>query len=168
MMKPDESRVVYDGKLIDVVVERWGDHDREIVEHPGAVAIVAVDRDDHVTLVRQRREAARKELVELPAGTIDEGEEPLATAKRELEEETGLSGGEWSEVAAFWTTPGFCRERMTLFVAENVDGGGAQSLDADESVALVRWHVDEIAARLGELEDAKTLTGLLLYLRLRG
>jgi ADP-ribose pyrophosphatase len=167
-VKPDDSRTVYDGKLIDVTLEHWGDNEREIVEHPGAVAIVAVDRDDHVTLVRQRREPARKELVELPAGTIDEGEQPLATAQRELEEETGLRGGEWNEVAAFWTTPGFCRERMTLFVAENVDGGGAQSLDDDESVELVRWHVDEIPARLGELEDAKTLAGLLLYLRLRG
>jgi ADP-ribose pyrophosphatase len=166
-MKPDESRIVYDGKLIDVTLERWGDHDREIVEHPGAVAIVAVDRDDVVTLVRQRREAARKELVELPAGKIDEGEAPLATAKRELEEETGLRGGAWNEVAAFWTTPGFCRERMTLFVAEGVDADGKQSLDEDEEVELVRWRVDEIESRLAEIEDAKTLVGLLLYLRLR-
>ena len=167
MSEPDETRVVYDGKLVDVVVERWGDHEREIVEHPGAVGIVAVDRDDNVVLVRQLREAARKKLVELPAGTIDEGEEPLATAKRELEEETGLRGGEWNEVAAFWTTPGFCRERMTLYVAEGVEGGGEQNLDEDEDVEIVRWPVGEIASRLGEIEDAKTLAGLLLYLRLR-
>jgi ADP-ribose pyrophosphatase len=167
MMEPDERRVAYDGKLIDVVVERWGEHEREIVEHPGAVAIVAVDRDDNVVLVRQRREAARKELVEIPAGKIDEGEEPLATAKRELAEETGLSGGEWNEVAAFWTTPGFCRERITVFVAEGVESGGEQSLDDGEEVEVVRWPVGDIPSRLGELEDAKTLAGLLLYLRLR-
>jgi len=83
-MKPDASRTVYDGKLVDVVVERWGEHEREIVEHPGAVAIVAIDADDRIVLVRQLREPARKELLELPAGTVDEGEEPLATAQREL------------------------------------------------------------------------------------
>jgi ADP-ribose pyrophosphatase len=167
MNEPDERRVVWDGKLIDVVVERWGDNEREIVEHPGAVAIVAVDRDANVVLVRQMREPARRELVELPAGTIGEGEEPLATAKRELEEETGLHGGEWNEVAAFWTTPGFCNERLTLFVAEGVETGGEQNLDEGEEVELVRWPVGEIASRLGKIEDAKTLAGLLLYLRLR-
>ena len=73
-MTPDEARTVYDGKLFDVTLERWGDQEREIIEHPGAVAIVAVDREGCLTLVRQRREAARKELLELPAGTLEEGE----------------------------------------------------------------------------------------------
>jgi ADP-ribose pyrophosphatase len=167
MTQPDGSRTVYDGKLIDVMLERWGDAEREIVEHPGAVAIVAVDAADNVTLVRQFREAARTELVELPAGTIDEGEDPLATAKRELEEETGLRGGEWNEVAAFWSTPGFCNERLTIFVAEGVEAGGKQHLDEGENVELVRWPVADLAARLADVEDAKTLVGLLLYLRLR-
>lgn len=163
-MKPDESRTVYDGKLLDVTLERWGDHEREIVEHPGAVAIVAVDRQGLVTLVRQLREPARKELVELPAGTLEEGEEPAETARRELAEETGLHGGEWREVTAFWTTPGFCRERMHLFFAEGVEEGDA-SPDEDETVALVRWPVAELERRLDEIEDAKTLVGLLLFLR---
>src|SRR6266516_7003271 len=92
-VKPDESRTVYDGKLFDVTLERWGEHEREIVEHPGAVAIVAVDREGMVNLVRQRREAARKQLLELPAGTLEEGEAPIESARRELEEETGLRGG---------------------------------------------------------------------------
>ena len=166
-MKPDESRVVYDGKLVDVTLERWGEHEREIVEHPGAVAIVAVDADDNVVLVRQLREPARKELLELPAGTLDADEEPLASAQRELAEETGLSGGTWRHVASFWTTPGFCRERMHVFVAEGVDEG-EQQLEDDESIELVRIPATEIASRLGELEDAKTLAGLLLYLRERG
>jgi len=165
-MKPDDSRTVYDGKLISVTVERWGDHEREIVEHPGAVAIVAVDRDGCVTLVRQLREATRSRLLELPAGGREEGEQPLETARRELREETGLTGGEWRELAAFWTTPGFCRERMWLFVAEDVEPGEAAP-DADEDVELVRWRVDEIAERLGEIEDAKSLAGLLLFLGAR-
>jgi len=162
-VKPDESRTVYDGKLFDVTIERWGEHEREIVEHPGAVAIVAVGTDGMVALVRQRREAARKELLELPAGTLEEGEQPLDSARRELEEETGLTGGTWRELAAFYTTPGFCRERMHLFAAEGVESGPA-SPEADEQLELIRWRVQDVAARLGEIEDAKTLAGLLLYL----
>jgi ADP-ribose pyrophosphatase len=163
-VKPDETRTVYDGRLFDVVLERWGEHDREIVEHPGAVAIVAVDEQGMVALVRQRREAARKELLELPAGTLEEGEEPLESARRELAEETGLSGGAWRELTAFYTTPGFCRERMHLFAAEGVQRGSA-SPEEDEQLELVHWRLDEVAERLGEIEDAKTLAGLLLYLR---
>ena len=148
-MKPDESRTVYDGKLFDVTVERWGEHEREIVEHPGAVAIVAVDREERVTFVRQLREPARKELLELPAGT--------------LEEETGQRGGEWRELAAFYTTPGFCRERMSVFVAEGVDPGEARR-EAGEEIELLAVPVAELRALVPDLEDGKTIAGLLLYL----
>jgi ADP-ribose pyrophosphatase len=165
-VKPDDSRTAYDGKLIDLTLERWGDNEREIVEHPGSVAIVAVDGDQRIWLVRQLREAARKQLVELPAGARDEGEEPLEAAKRELREECGLTGGNWQELAAFWTTPGFCREYMHLYLAEGVNAGDADP-DEDEDVEIVHWHVEELAAKLGEIEDAKTLVGLLLFLHLR-
>jgi ADP-ribose pyrophosphatase len=163
-VKPDESRTAYDGKLFDVTVEVWSGRAREIVEHPGAVCIVAVDGEGCVTLVRQLREATGGELLEIPAGTAEPGEAPIETARRELAEETGLTGGEWREVCAFWTTPGFTRERMTLFFADGVEPGEA-SPEEDESFELVRWPVAEIDARLGELEDAKSLVGLLLYLR---
>jgi ADP-ribose diphosphatase len=165
-MKPDDSRTVYDGDLFDVTVERWGGHDREIVEHPGSVAVVAVDREGMVTLVRQTREPARKQLVELPAGTLEEGEAPLECARRELREETGLTGGEWREASVFFTTPGFCRERMHLFIAEGLERGES-SPEENEDVELVRWTFDELEEHLADLEDAKTLAGLLLYLRER-
>jgi ADP-ribose pyrophosphatase len=161
--EPDSARRVYEGRLIGLTVERWGEHDREIVEHPGAVAIVAVDREGFMTLVRQLREPARKRLLELPAGTAEPGEAPLTTARRELQEECGLTGGEWHELAAFWTTPGFCRERMHVFAADGVERGEA-SPAADEQLELVRWPAAEVGARLHEIEDAKSLAGLLLYL----
>jgi ADP-ribose pyrophosphatase len=166
-MKPDASRTVYDGKLFDVTVERWGDNEREIVDHPGAVAVLAVDAQERVVLVRQLREPARRQLLELPAGTLDEGEEPEACARRELEEETGLTGGTWQRGPSFWTTPGFCRELMHLFVAERVREGDSRP-EVDEEIELVRIPVAELPSRVDELEDAKTLAGILLYLRRRG
>jgi ADP-ribose pyrophosphatase len=165
--EPDAARVVYDGDLIDVTLERWGDHDREIVEHPGAVAIVAVDDQDRVVLVRQLREPARKSLLELPAGALEDREEPLACARRELTEETGLRGGEWRAGPSFWTTPGFCRELMHLFFAEGV-AEGDQELEDDEAIELVRIPVAELPSRVDEIEDAKSLVGLLLLMRARG
>jgi len=163
-LEPDSAERVWEGRLLSMTVERWGENEREIVEHPGAVAVVAVDDEGCVALVRQLREATRERLLELPAGTAEPGEKPLETAQRELKEECGLSGGEWRELAAFWTTPGFCRERMHLFAAEGVEHGEA-SPEPDERLELVRWPISEIEARLHEIEDAKTLAGLLLYLR---
>jgi ADP-ribose pyrophosphatase len=144
------------------VVEENG---KEVVDHSGSVAIVAVDTQRQVWLVRQWRQPARAQLLELPAGTREQGEEPLETAKRELEEECGLVGGAWRELASGWTTPGFVREHMTLFLAEGVEPRGEQDLDESEDVQIVRWPVEEIAQRFGELDDVKTQLGLLLYLR---
>lgn len=146
------------------IVEEDG---RQIVEHPGSVAIVAVDAQERLWLVKQYRVAARKELLEIPAGVREQGEKPLETAKRELAEECGLVGGEWKQAAHGWTTPGFVREDMTLFIATGVEATGEQDLDGGEDVNIVRWPVGEIARRLGEIEDLKTLAGLLLYLRER-
>jgi len=164
VLKPDSSRVVYEGRQIALAVEQWGDQEREIVRHPGAVAIVAVDREGTVTLVRQRREPARKRLLELPAGTREPGEEPMETAKRELEEEAGLTGGDWREAAVFYSSPGFCNERVFLFVAENLEQGDAHP-SADEEIELVRVPREQLAELIPEIEDAKTRAGLLLYLR---
>jgi 8-oxo-dGTP pyrophosphatase MutT (NUDIX family) len=162
-MKPDDSRRVFDGNQISVEVERWGEREREIVRHPGAVAIVAVDAAGRVTLVRQLREPARKQLLELPAGTREPDEEPLATARRELEEEAGLAGGDWRLAAKFYSTPGFCDELVCLYFAEGVEET-EQSPEEDEEIELVRVPVEDLDALLLEIEDAKTLAGLLLYL----
>jgi len=165
-VRPAGSRRVFDGRLISVDVEQWGDQEREVVRHPGAVAIVAVDARGYATLVRQLREPARKRLLELPAGTREADEEPLATAKRELEEEAGLTGGDWRLGATFFSTPGFCDELVSIYFAEGVVQTERRP-QADEEIEIVRVPVAELESLLPELEDAKTLAGLLLYLRAR-
>jgi ADP-ribose pyrophosphatase len=165
-MKPDASRRAFAGEQISVDVERWGETEREIVRHPGAVAIVAIDAEDRVVLVRQPREAAGKRLLELPAGTREPDEEPLETAQRELEEEVGLHGGNWRLAATFFSTPGFCDERVWVYLAEGAEDGDADP-DENEEIDIVRIPVAELDEHLEDIEDAKTLAGLLLYLRER-
>lgn len=157
--------VAFDGDYLKVVVEDG----KEIVLRGEAVAIVAVDRDDVVTLVRQPRPSvgAGAHVLELPAGGVEPGEEPLAAARRELREETGLQDGEWFEATAFFSTPGFCDERVHVFVATGLAPGDA-SPDDGEELELVRVPVADVPALLPQLEDAKTLVGLLTYLRERG
>lgn len=164
MPEPEDARTAYEGKMLGLTVERWGREDREIVERADSVAIVPVDQEGRIVLVRQFREAARRALLELPAGTVDEGEEPIDTAKRELREETGLHGGRWHAGPVFYTTPGFCRERTHLFFAEELESGEARP-NPGEEVEVVRWPVAEIAGHMDEVEDGKTLVGLLLYAR---
>jgi len=152
---------LYEGPMFDVE-RRDG---KDVVVHGPSVAIVAVDAQDRVVLVRQPRVPAGGTLLELPAGGVEEGEAPLETAKRELAEETGLHGGEWTELAAFFTTPGFCDEKMHLFLARGLDEGDAQP-EGSEDIELVRVPLAEVPALVVETQDAKTLAGLLLLLRL--
>lgn len=163
-MKPSERDVVWKGELFDVVVERWDGGDREIVEHSGSVAVVAVDGQGRIVLARQFREAAGATLLELPAGVTDDGEKPEEAAKRELAEETGLRGGRWQLLRRVHPSPGFLREPVTLFLAEELEEG-ERDLDDGEEVELVRLTRAEVEQELDRLEDAKTLAGLLLYLR---
>jgi ADP-ribose pyrophosphatase len=150
--------VVYRGRKVSLEV----DDGMEIVRHPGSTAVVAV-HEGSVVLVRQTREPLGRQLLELPAGTIEGGEDPLESAKRELEEEVGLKNGRWQRLGTYFTSPGFLDERMHLFLAEDLEQG-TQALEDDEDVELVRWPVDELESRLGELEDLKTVAALLLFL----
>jgi ADP-ribose pyrophosphatase len=125
---------------------------------------VPVDRDGQVTLVRQERVPAGGPVLELPAGGIEEGESPLQTAQRELREETGLHGGDWVEVAAFFTSPGYSDEKLHLFVATGLEQGEA-SPEGSEEIDVVRVPVDGLDRLIAECEDAKTLAGLLLLTR---
>jgi ADP-ribose pyrophosphatase len=166
------SEVAYEGKIVDVRKEtfRYGDGEtaeREIVDHPGAVAAVAHD-DEHVWLVRQPREAVGvPDLLELPAGKLDEeGETPLEAMKRELVEEIGKEADEWRELKRFYTSPGFAREEVWIFVASGLRDVDHDP-DPDERIEIVRWPLAELDAAIAECTDSKTLIGLLLFERER-
>ena len=136
--------------------------DRDVVEHPGSVAIVAYD-EQCVVLVRQPREAVGEDgLLEIPAGTLDvEGESELECAKRELSEEVELQAERWTELHAIYTSPGVLSERTTIFAATGLSQKVGKQ-DDDERIEVVRLPLTEIDSALTEVDDAKTLIGLLL------
>ena len=140
---------------------------RDVVVHAPVAAVVAVDRGDQVTLVRQHRVPVDSAILELPAGFIDGSESPLEAAKRELIEETGLRGGDWEMLATFFTSAGFTDEELHLFLATGLEPGEA-SPEADEELEVVRVPLVDVAGVIDECRDAKTLIGLLLLARRRG
>jgi 8-oxo-dGTP pyrophosphatase MutT (NUDIX family) len=175
-MTPDFERVgsetKWEGHIGTVRVERWRMADGEVVErevvgHPGAVAIVAHD-DEVVWLVRQPREAVGvPDLLELPAGKLDvEGEPPLETAKRELAEEIGKAGEDWVEIEQFFTSPGFTDERVWVFEATGLSDAHAES-DEDERIEIVPWPLEKLDEAIEACEDSKSLIGLLWLARRR-
>lgn len=169
------SRLVHRGRYLSLrldTIERadGSRSEREIVGHPGAVAIVAVDGEERIALVRQYRLAAGGVLLEIPAGTLDRVagrlEDPARAARRELEEETGLRARHWRRLGAFWTAPGFATERMHLFLATELEAARDRAHpDEDERLELV-WlpYPDALRAALaGEIADAKSLVGIFWY-----
>ena len=167
-LKTLSSTEVYAGRVVRVHDDRVEMPDgssaqRIVVEHPGAVVIVPLDGAGNVMLVRQPRYAAdRKDLLELPAGTREPGEEPALTARRELREETGFEAGELDELGGFYSAPGFCSEYLHLYVARDLRPVGAEP-DEDEFVSLEPTPLERIPEliRSGQIEDAKSIAGLL-------
>ncbi len=134
-----------------------------IVEHPGAVAIVPLFPNGDVLLIRQFRLAAGGHIYEIPAGTLERGETPRATAMREIVEETGFKARTMRKVAEFWTAPGFCTEKMHLFVAAGLSPASAPG-DADEIIRPLRVPYARALRMIrdGRIRDAKSIVGLLL------
>ncbi len=142
------------------------EHVREIVRHPGAVVVLPFLDDGRVVLVRNYRVAVKERLVELPAGTIDSGEDPLATAMRELAEETGYNAGNMELLLTFCMSPGILDEKMHLFLATALTAG-EMALEPGEDINpfVCTWDEALSMVRRGEIRDAKTLVGLLYYER---
>lgn len=141
---------------------------REVVEHPGAVGILAWD-GERLALVRQWRHAAGGTLLEIPAGTLDPGEEPIATARRELAEECGVAAATWEQGPWFFTAPGFCTERLNLFLASDLSPASIEA-PGDEDLEL-SWVTTSEALRAveaGGIADAKSIAGILWLARRLG
>jgi ADP-ribose pyrophosphatase len=161
------SRRAYEGRLLHLRVDTVrleGGYvtEREIVEHPGAVAIVALNGGGKVLLVRQFRQAAREVLWEVPAGTREAGEDSEACARRELQEETGYQASHMEQFLRFYTSPGFCTEQIDLYLATGLSPV-PRTLEADEAIEVEAVPLGEAweMIRRGEIRDAKTITGLL-------
>ena len=168
------SEYVYRGQMVNlrldtVQLPSGRTTRREIVEHQPVVSIVAVDERENVLLVRQYRKAAGKELLEIPAGGVDEGEDLEAAVRRELREETGYSAEKLERLTGIFSSPGFCTEYMHIFLATGIRPG-AQTPAEDETIEVVLTPLAEIPGLISkeQIRDAKSVVGLLtLFWRLR-
>jgi ADP-ribose pyrophosphatase len=158
---------IYKGKIFDVDIYeiRHGEleYKREIVKHNGSVVIVPVFDDGTVGMVRQYRYAAGKFLLEIPAGTMEPGEDVEAAARRELEEEIGVTASKFEKLTEFYVSPGFLTEKMYVYLASGLTAT-AQNLDEDEILAVERHSFADLfeMIRNGKIEDAKTICGITL------
>ena len=161
------SQKVFEGRVINVTVDTVSEgeltYQREVVHHNGSAVIVPVFDDGTVTLVRQYRHPAVKYLLEVPAGTLAKGARPEIGAARELKEELGLDAGRLEKLSEFFVSPGFCEEKMWVYLATELSEG-EQALEDDEILDVVRLPIAEALEMItsGEIEDAKTIIGLML------
>ncbi len=154
---------IFTGRIIDLSVHEVKRPDgktskREVVNHPGAVAIIAFTKEGKLILVKQFRKALEKVIAEIPAGKLEKGEDPLECAKRELEEETGVIAKAWTPLGSFYTSPGFADECIYLYLAEGLTEGQAGT-DEDEFVEQMEVTLEEALSMIDEqmIHDAKTV-----------
>jgi ADP-ribose pyrophosphatase len=163
---------IYKGKIIDLYVEEvelpnQKTSKREIVKHPGAVAVLAVTKEGKIVMVEQFRKPLEKTIIELPAGKLEKGEEPLECARRELLEETGYSCENMISIGSFYTSPGFADELIYLFFTDTLIQKGEQMTDEDEFVNVIEVSISEAKELMKneKIHDAKTAYGV-LYMEL--
>ncbi len=170
-MKVVNQEIIYRGKIFDLIkdtIEHKGHvFIREYVTYPGAVTMIPFD-GRHVYFVRQYRHPAGKELLELPAGKLEDGEKPDECAKRELQEEVGLIPQKLTLLSRFYTVPGYSRELMYLYLAEDLEKSKLPE-DKDEFLNVVKLKIEDAISLLkeGKIEDAKTIIGLFYLLTFR-
>ena len=162
-----DSQSIYRGRVFEVTVDTISEGEktyaREVVHHPGSAVIVPVFDDGTIALVRQYRHPAVRYLLEAPAGTLRRGEAPEEGAKRELEEELGVVSGRLEKLSEFFVSPGFCGEKMWVYLATELTET-KQQLDEDEILVVVRIPFSQALSMIttGEIEDAKTIIGVML------
>jgi ADP-ribose pyrophosphatase len=163
------SDQIYKGKVFDVRIDQvrtpsGGNMQVDVVEHIGAVVILPIDTDSRIWFVRQYRHATGKKLLELPAGTLEEGEEPRACAIRETREEVGMAPGQINDLGGFFLAPGYSTEYLHIFTARDLTHAPLHP-DKDEEFVIERLSLEQIHEyiHLGQIEDAKTLASLYLY-----
>ena len=161
-----ESKRIYEGRILSLRVDRvllpnGRETTREVVEHPDCVAIVAMDSQDNVILVRQYRSPVGMVLLEIPAGGIEPGEQPLQSAIRELEEETGHTAGRMERLGGFYSSPGYSTEFLHLFLATELEPGPSRAQE-DEIIEVVPIPLKQVRSLItsGELRDSKSIAGL--------
>ena len=162
------SQTIFKGHIVKLTVDQVRLPDgnpaqREVVYHPGGVAVLALDGENWVTLVRQYRYPIRQLLLELPAGKLDHGlEDPIEGARRELAEETGLEAEEWTYLGHILASPGFCTEDLHMYLARGLTRKG-QHLDEDEFLDVVTMPFEELVGQVmdGTITDAKTVAATL-------
>ncbi len=161
------SESIYKGRVFDVrldtILEDGVEYQREMVVNKGSAVIVPLFDDGTVALVKQYRHPAEEYLLEVPAGSLEAGEDPLEGARRELEEEIGVTADKLEKIAEFYVSPGFLTEKMYVFLATGLTKT-AQRLESDELIEVHRIPLTEAAqmARDGRIPDAKTIVGLIL------
>jgi ADP-ribose pyrophosphatase len=166
-----EQRRIYDGKVVSLRVDtvrmpNGHTATREVVEHRPAVAMVAVDGDGRLLLVRQWRLPSGAALLEVPAGTTDPGEDAETAVQRELQEEVGYRARRLTRLGGFWVAPGYCTEYISIYLAEDLVASRLPG-DEDENIEVERLTLEEAldAIGTGAIEDAKSHVGILLYAR---
>lgn len=171
--KTSSKEIIYSGRIIDVELQKVVLPDgrmskREIVRHSAAVAILAVDDDENVYLVEQYRKPIDSLILEIPAGHVEEGEDPRDTAIRELREETGLIASEMTLVNKFYSSPGFTDEIIYFYVAKNF-GQSTQSLDTDEFINIKKVPFETLLSMVKDntVIDGKTILAAYFYDSLR-
>ena len=165
--KTVSSKTIFKGRVLEFKVDTVELPDgitatRELVCHPGGVAVVPVDKDGYVYLVRQYRKPYDEAVLEIPAGKRDKGEEPLIGAVRELSEETGLKAGRFIDLGQFYPSPGYVDEVIYLYLALDLEEGEAHP-DEDEFVENEKIHIDTLTEMImqGEIKDGKTIAAVL-------
>ncbi len=160
------SNPVFEGRILKLRVDRvllpdGKESTREIVEHDGAAAVVAVDEKNNIHLVRQFRKPLEKTIMEIPAGILYPLEEPLSCAQRELEEEVGLKAKQWNKLLSYYSAPGFCDEIIHIFLARELYEG-TTNLDEDEFLEHICLPLEEAYGKVvaGEIVDGKSIIGI--------